>query len=288
MHLAAPQRDVLALGHARAVAGDGVAQGLRERLAAARVRPVAAVVDGHVVFIRQIARQVRRGKRAQLGIVKRLDGVHVVVRHLGGCVDRDLLKRERPGAHHVVVPRLGDLIVAGLEHVRVAGAVAGRALRAAVKQPERDVHALDLLDVVGGRERARQEGLALVVRAQRLHGVVLAQAKREDIVRPQRARKLPRHDRRVAAVGAGRGRGALVADELRAARRAAVDAQAVRLRAPVAAEVGGVPAAGGRGGFRSLGLGSLRCFGLRVGRLLGCGGLGLLAGIERLDLGHVE
>ena len=45
---------------------------------------------------------------------------------------------------------------------------------------------------------------------------------------------------------------------------------------------------GQNGGFRSLGLGSLRCFGLRVGRLLGCGGLGLLAGIERLDLGHVE
>ena len=72
---------------------------------------------------------------------------------------------------------------------------------------------------------------------------------------------------------------------------AVVSSQAVGVRAPVAAEAGGVPAAdvaGLCGGLRGFGLGCGGRVRFCVGRLLGGGSLGLLVCVERLDVRNVE
>ena len=93
-----------------------------------------------------------------------------------------------------------------------------------------DVDALDLLHVVLGRERLRQEGLSFVVRLQRLDGVLLRELERQDIFRFQRPGELSRHDRRVFRSRGSGCRRRLVAEQLRPARRAGIGPHCPRRR----------------------------------------------------------
>ena len=83
----------------------------------------------------------------------------------------------------------------------------------------------------------RQEDLTLIMLLEPLDRVLAAELEGDHEVRLQRARKLPRHDRGVAAVGAGGRGGGRVTDELRAAARAVIGLYALALRTPVGAEV---------------------------------------------------
>ena len=87
-------------------------------------------------------------------------------------------------------------------------------------QPERHVHALDLLDVVTRREVVRQELLADVVFLQRLDRRIAVELERDDVIGFQHIGKLTGHDGVVATVRAVRDRRHLVDEHLAAARRA--------------------------------------------------------------------
>ncbi len=269
MHPAAVERDAARLDRAGGVAAARVVlRDPRCGRAAALVRAAGAVLRGNVVLIREKARQVRRGEGLELLIVERLDGVHVVVRQLGRGVHRHAVKLHGARAADVVVVRDGHVFAGGGIAAHAGGVAADVHVRRAVVEPEGDVDALDLLDVVLVGERLREQLLAAVVLFERRDRGGLIQLEGQHVVGLERAFELPGHDGVVAAVGAGGRAGRFVADQLRAAARAGVDAQTFRVRAPVAA--------GGGGPFAVLRI----LFSL----LEGVCGTCVLLGVERFDL----
>ncbi len=160
------------------------------------------------------------------------------------------------------------------------GLVAGVAHRLAVKHPEGDVNAADLLHVVFVGKGLRQKNLPLVVLSERLDGIFPAELEGDNEIRFQLTGKLPRHHRGVAAIGAGCCRRALIADQLRTAAGAAVRLHVRALLAPVVAEAGGIPIAAVGGRF-------LLLRGLFFSRLLRCRGPLFFLRVERLDLRNV-
>ena len=282
VYLAAPQANVLPQGNAAVIRCGGAAQRALQRRGAPSVCPIVALLHRHVVLIRQKAGQIGGGKGLQTGVVIRLDGVHVVVGHLAGGVHRHLFKGDGAAAVHVVVLRLGDLVVAALVDMDDQTLIVHGALRLTVEHPEGDVHALDLLNVIAVGKGLGQQGLALIVVLQGCHRVLLAELEGDHEVRLQCAAELPRHHRGVAAIGAGGGGGGGVADQLRAAAGAVVGLHAIGLRAPVAVEAGGIP---------PLCL-HLRYFlavllRLGVGLFRGLHGFGLFLCVQSFDLRHV-
>ena len=127
-----------------------------------------------------------------------------------------------------------------------------------------------------------QENFSLAVLLERFDCIFLAEPERKDEIRLQFSRELPRHDRGVAAIGTGCCRRALVAEQLRAAARAAVCLHAFPLLAPVLAEAGGIPVSAVGGCF--LFLCSLFLFGLFLLCLLRCRSLFLLLCVKCLNL----
>lgn len=165
--------------------------------------------------------------------------------------------------------RDGHVFTGGGVAAHLGAVAADIDLRAAVVEPEGDVDALDLLDVVLIGERLRQQLFAAVVLFERRNRGGLIQLEGQHIVGLERTAELPGHDGVVAAVGAGGRAGRLVADKLRAAARAGIDAQLFRVRTPVAAGGGGP-------------------FAVRRGLLLRlterAGSLRVLLGVELFDL----
>ena len=147
------------------------------------------------------------------------------VGHLGRAVHRHAHELRGTGAADIIVPGRGDDIIA----VAVAGAGRGFILArtggVGIEQPERDIHALDLLDMILRREGIGQESLPAIVFFQCGLGGVLIQHKRQDKLRPLHAAELPRDDRWIAAVRAACRGGRLVTDQLCAAGRAGIAAQ---------------------------------------------------------------
>ena len=222
LHLAAADADGLRLRGAGGIAGDGAAQGAFAAGFAAGIGAGSALFDAHVVLIGQEARQIRVGEGLEGLIVERLDGVHVFVRHFARGIDGDLFERDGARAADKVVLRVGHVVIALAAGHRPGAFVGDVALGAAAEEPERDVDALDLLDMVLRGKGLGQKGLFLVMLFEGGDGVGLAEAEGDDIVRFLRAGQAAGDDRGVAAVGAaGRG-GRCVADELRAAGRAGI------------------------------------------------------------------
>ena len=126
-----------------------------------------------------------------------------------------------------------------------------------VKEPEGNVNALDLLDVVCVCKRPWKEGLALVMRLQGGKRLLLGKAERNDVIRLEYARKLSGNDGRVIAVGAARGGSGRVADKLSSAARAVIGAKVLRVLAPLVFKLRGVPPVAVRLSVR-VGLGGLR------------------------------
>ena len=157
----------------------------------------------------------------------------MIVRQLAGGVHRHLLKGDAAGAVDIEEFCLRDSLVLGLVCMAAGSLIAGVALGLTVEHPEGYIDALYLLDVVFRSEAPGQEKLPLVVLLERIDGSLPAQLEGDDEVRTQGPGELPRHDCRIPAVGAGRGRRALVADELRAAAGAAIRPHGAALVAPV-------------------------------------------------------
>ena len=110
-----------------------------------------------------------------------------------------------------------------------------------VVHPERYIHTLDLLQMVGFGEGRWQQRLFEIVLLQCLDGVLLAQLEGKHKVGLQNTAELPRKYRRISAVRAGRGRSRRIAEQLRTTRRTAVGLHAGRVRAPVLAQAGRIP-----------------------------------------------
>ena len=243
MHLAAAQPHILCAGNAGVVPVHGAVERGEHGLPAAFIGAAFAVGDRNVVFIREKAGEVRRGKRLELGIVVGLDGIHMCVRHPARSVHRHLFKGHRAVAADLEMVGRCNLPIAGAENARARRVVARVALRLAVKHPEGDVDALDLLDLVLGGKRAGQKGLVFIMPLERMDRVLAAELKGQNEVRLQRPGELSRHDRRVSAVRAGGRGGVRVADELRTARGAGIGFHPGGVRAPVGVHGGDVPCA---------------------------------------------
>ena len=111
MHLAALQVDIPARFIAAGVARNRAFQCAQQRARAARVRPLPAVFDADILFVRQKSGQIRCGKWPELRVIVRFDGVHIIVRHFARRVHRDLFKGNGACASHIIVACLRDLIV---------------------------------------------------------------------------------------------------------------------------------------------------------------------------------
>ena len=281
MYLAARQVRAASQPDAGIIARHAAAQRGIQRSLAALIRALPALFHAYIVLVGKKTGEIGRGKALQLIVVVGFDGVHVVIRHFTGGVHRHLLKGDGTGAVNVEMFRFRNFIVAGNVAVGTGRLVAGVARRLAVEHPEGDVNTADLLHMVFVGKGLGQKNLSFIVLLERLDGIFPAELEGKDKVRSQLSGKLPRHDRGVAAIGAGRCRRALVADQLRAAAGAAVRLHVRALLAPVLAEAGGIPIAAVSG----------RCFlllcGLFLGRLLRCRGLFLFLRVKRLDLRDV-
>ena len=98
-----------------------------------------------------------------------------------------------------------------------------------VKQPNGNIDALDLFDVVFVLEDLGQQDLTFVVVLQRGHGGLLVHFEGDHQIRPEGSGELTGHDYGIAAEGAFGGTGGFVCYDFAAAGVAAVDPQTVRL-----------------------------------------------------------
>ena len=101
-------------------------------------------------------------------------------------------------------------------------------IRIGIKQPERDIHALDLVNMVLILKNLREQSFAAIMLHKRSFGRLFIQLKRNDIVRAQRTCELTHHHHGVAAEGAGRSGGGRIAHDLAAAGLAHIAAQILR------------------------------------------------------------
>ena len=81
MHLAPAETDAGTVGGNRLISDHIPAHDLNGRGLAALVGAIRALLGGHIVFVGQVAGKIGGGKGLQLLVVKRLNGVHVVIGH---------------------------------------------------------------------------------------------------------------------------------------------------------------------------------------------------------------
>ena len=237
MDLAALDRCIALPRRAGLITRHSLFQRASQRTCTARIGALAAVLRRHIELVGKEARKIGCREGLQLAVIIRLDGVHVLIRHLFRSVHRDLFKGQTSGAVGIVVIRLRDPVVAAFVCARAGGVEVRVALRLAAEHPKRNIDAADLLQMIFAGKALRQEYLTLIMLLEPLDRVLAAELEGDHEVRLQRSRKLPRHDRGVAAVGAGGRGGGRVTDELRAAARAVIGLHALALRTPVGAEV---------------------------------------------------
>lgn len=163
-----------------------------------------------------------RSRTDAVVVVKRLDGVHVAVGHLGRSVDGHALKRDIALAIGIVVVGGRDGAVGFLGHGLVGRVKVHFAVNAGAVEPKRHVDTLDLVDVVAGDKALGQQDLALVVFLECGRDVVAPELKRNHQVGREVARELAGRHGGVAAVRAGGDGDGAVGHELGAARRADV------------------------------------------------------------------
>ena len=81
LHLAAPDMDILLLRNAGRITGYTAAQRTLAAGLAACIGTGRAIIDAHIVFISQKTGQIRIGKGLEFLVIKRLNGIHVFIRH---------------------------------------------------------------------------------------------------------------------------------------------------------------------------------------------------------------
>ena len=158
---------------------DGLAQGRDRTFFHAALGTRLAGLAILVVAVGDVAGHIRDRERAQRVVVKRLDGVHVAVGHLGRSVDGYALKRDIAPAVGVVVVGGRDGAIGFLSHGLVGRIKAHFAVNAGAVEPKRHVNTLDLVDVVAGDKALGQQDLALVVFLKGGQDVVAPEFKRD-------------------------------------------------------------------------------------------------------------
>ena len=185
--------------YAAALCGHGVVSfdGRGERLFRgflhALVRAFNAFVGSDVVFVCEISRKIRRLKTNRVRKIVRLDRFHEIVRHSRRAVHGDVLESDAAAAVYEKVARLGVVVFAVAPAPQLRGAVSDTGIRVGVEQPERNVHALDLVDVVLILEYLRQKPLACQMLLKSRLCRVLIKLERDHKVGSERSRKLSHH-----------------------------------------------------------------------------------------------
>ena len=129
---------------------DGLAQGRDRALLHAALGARLAGLAVLVVAVGDVAGHIGNRERAQRIVVKRLDGVHMAVGHLGRSVDGHALKRDIALAVGIVVVGGRDGAVGFLGYGLVGRIKAHLAVHAGAVKPKRHVNALDFVDMVAG------------------------------------------------------------------------------------------------------------------------------------------
>ena len=114
-------------------------------------------------------------------------------------------------------------------------------LHLGIKEPERNIDALDFLDVVFILEGLWKQRLILIVFFQSCNGFFPADLEGDDEIRLLGTRQLPRNDGWIAAIGAGRCGSGAVADQLGTTGGAIVGTQVVGILSPLPASLLHVP-----------------------------------------------
>ena len=112
----------LAVEGAAIVALDGALKNADRALIDAFVGTRDTRLGIHVVFVRDVPREVGGGEGDELAVVERLDALHVLIVHALAAVDGDALKRHGAAALAAVVAGFGDDLVRSLVHAVVLGA----------------------------------------------------------------------------------------------------------------------------------------------------------------------
>ena len=123
-----------------------------------------------------------------------------------------MLKREAARAvdHKIVGFRIVILLVAPAAHGRRA--IADFCIRFGIKQPKRNIHALDLIDMIFVPENLRKKALLSDIILQPLFCRLFIKPKRDHIIRAQRAAELLCHNDGIAAKRAGGCRKSVIPD----------------------------------------------------------------------------
>ena len=215
MHAVGPDR------HA-AVPDGGGAQHVHGAVEHPPVGPGQLRVGAAVEPVGQVAGEIGVAEVHQVGVVKRLQGVHQIVGHLHAGVHRHPAKGHLPLPLQQVVGGLGAVVVP-LPVVADAGALHHHvAVHPAVEQPEGHVDALHLLQLPLGQKGFGQKMLAPVKFVHHGGQILLCNAEGDYRVGPQSAADLVGEHHVVVAVGAAGGGGGGVHLDLCAAGHALV------------------------------------------------------------------
>ena len=130
------------------IAPHSVPQGVLGSLAGAFSRAFSALFGADVVFVGQESGHVGEGKLRDGPVVKGLYAVHQVIGHLGGGVHRDPGKADGSLAVDRIVLGTCDLVFSLAEDLVLAGFVPAPGIYMTAVEPERDINALDFLQMV--------------------------------------------------------------------------------------------------------------------------------------------
>ena len=172
------------------------------------------MIVAYIVFIREIARKIRRLEIHRLTEIKRLERFGQIVGDFGGTVHRDMFKAHAAPAVDGIEARFGVIVAAVAPGAHLGGAIGNPGVGIGVEQPEGNIHALDFVNMVIGFERLGEQRFSLEVAGKGCFGGFLVQLEGNDVIRTQRAFEPSHHDDRVAAVGTVGRRGRVVTDNL--------------------------------------------------------------------------
>ena len=193
----------------------------------ALVCPFVTLIRAYVVFVGKMAGQIGHAEIHSFGKIERLERFHKIVRHFLRAVNRDVVKAHAAAAQNAVVAGLGVIVILIRPETCARCVVSRLGVGVGVKQPEGNIHALYLINVVFTFEQLRQELLAGKVLFQGFLCGLLIKLEGNDIVRLQLARKLRFKYGGIAAEWAACRCRCLLRDYLAAAALADIDAHTV-------------------------------------------------------------
>ena len=188
-----------------------------------------AFVGVHIVAVGHIAGQIARLEGYHCRIIKGLHRLHQIVGGLPGAIHRNLPEGHfaRPG--YIKIAGFGAALSGRLPGADPGGPEPGLTAGLCVKEPEGDVHALDLLQMAVGGKSLVQQFFAGHMLFQCGNGGLFVQLEGDHSVGLQIVRQVAHHDHRCSAVRTVCGRSGFISDDFAVAAFAPVDLQAFLL-----------------------------------------------------------